>query len=483
MMSKVVGFVVLLIGLLGPAGTRPAEANCVLTTGGGVKCWGANLGDGTLNTSSTPVDVPGLTSGVIQITQSFGHTCVLTAAGGVKCWGLNRNGQLGNGTATSEPPFIIPTPVDVVGLSSGVVQISAGSFHTCAVTTTHNLKCWGRNGFGELGNGAPGSFETAPVDAHLITDVSQVNAAGNFTCALNTSGGVKCWGFNASGELGDDSVTQLPPFFNPMPVDVVGLTSGVVQISGKGSYTCALTSAGAVKCWGDNLVGQIGTRNSNPFFFDVPRDIPTLTSGVAAISSGGNHNCVVTTSGGAKCWGQNLAGEVGNGTFQFAIACCSVDPPDDVIGLTSGVAQISLLGRTSCALTTGGGVKCWGINNAGQLGNGTTTPGTFGGIATPVDVVGLSSGVVALWDSKPISLAPPMTLSGFYAPVEMAGVLNSRKGGSTVPIRFEVFQRSTELTDPSIVVQPLTATQAPCSRSPVDNIELEATGGTTLRYD
>jgi alpha-tubulin suppressor-like RCC1 family protein len=82
----------------------------------------------------------------------------------------------------------------------------------------------------------------------------------------------------------------------------------------------------------------------------------------------------VTTSGGAKCWGQNLSGQVGDGTFQFAIACCSVDPPVDVIGLTSGVARITTHGAISCALTTDGAVKCWGTNNLGQLGNGTTTP-------------------------------------------------------------------------------------------------------------
>src|SRR5262245_29917158 len=103
---QLVGLVVLLIGLLfGPGASRPAEATCVLTTGGGVKCWGANVGDGTLNPSPTPVDVPGLTSGVIQITHGGAHTCVLTAKGGVKCWGENREGQLGNGTFTSQPPF------------------------------------------------------------------------------------------------------------------------------------------------------------------------------------------------------------------------------------------------------------------------------------------------------------------------------------------------------------------------------------------
>jgi alpha-tubulin suppressor-like RCC1 family protein len=198
-MSKVVGFVLLLIGLLvGPGASRSAEAMCVLTSTGGVKCWGANLGDGTLNTSATPVDVPGLTSGVIQITDG-GATCVLTAAGGVKCWGYNGSGQVGNGTITSQSPFIVPSPVDVVGLSNGVVQIAAGASHTCAVTTMRTVKCWGSNGDGELGTGTSGPPVPTPVDVTGLTEIAQVSAGTDFTCALSTSGGVKCWGWNDKG--------------------------------------------------------------------------------------------------------------------------------------------------------------------------------------------------------------------------------------------------------------------------------------------
>ena len=116
---------------------------------------------------------------------------------------------------------------------------------------------------------------------------------------------------------------------------------------------------------------QIGTRDFNPFYFDQPHDIPTLTSGVAQVSVSGRHKCVVTTSGGAKCWGENRSGQVGDGTFQVAIGINTVDPPVDVIGLTSGVAQITADVLISCTLTTSGGVKCWGKNDLGQLGNGT----------------------------------------------------------------------------------------------------------------
>jgi hypothetical protein len=207
------------------------------------------------------VDVVGLTSGVATVAAGWGHTCALTTAGGLKCWGNNGVGQLGDGTNTKRT-----TPVDVVGLTSGVATVAAGRDHTCAVTTAGGLKCWGWNNYGQLGDGTNTGPELCngypcsrtPVDVvGLTSGVAAVAAGGFHTCALTTAGGLKCWGWNNFGQLGDGTNTD-----RWTPVDVVGLTSGVATVAAGGgateAHTCAVTTAGGLKCWGDNWSGQLG---------------------------------------------------------------------------------------------------------------------------------------------------------------------------------------------------------------------------------
>jgi len=151
--------------------------------------------------------VPGLTSGVVQITES-NHACALTAAGGVKCWGFNRSGQLGNGTFTSVSPFIIPSPVDVIGLSNGVVQIAAGGNHTCAVTTMHTVD----PPVDVIGL----TSGVARITTHGAT-ASSLSSPASISCALTTDGAVKCWGTNNLGQLGNGTTTPSPRVPSPHP--------------------------------------------------------------------------------------------------------------------------------------------------------------------------------------------------------------------------------------------------------------------------
>jgi alpha-tubulin suppressor-like RCC1 family protein len=223
-------------------------------------------------------------------------------AGGVKCWGANVNGQLGDGSTASSD-----VPVDVAGLTSGVSAIAVGGEHTCALTSHGGLKCWGWNARGQLGIGTAIDSD-APVDVpRLAGAVSAVAAGGRHTCALMTAGGVRCWGYNEFGQLGDGTTTD-----RPMPVDVVGLPSSIRAITTGGNFSCALKTDGRVACWGLNAAGQLGdgTYMDSP----APVDVAGLASGVSTIADGFYHACGVTTDGGVTCWGGNESGQLGIGT-------------------------------------------------------------------------------------------------------------------------------------------------------------------------
>ena len=329
---------------------------CALTSTGGVKCWGANdfgqLGDGTTTPRSTPVDVVGLTSGVVAIAAGGQRTCALTSAGGVKCWGSNVFGGVGDGTTVDRL-----TPVDVSGLTSGVASIAAGAFHTCAVTTGGAAKCWGGNEFGELGNGTT-IASVVPVDVvGLSSGVVAITAGGRQTCVVTTAGAAKCWGHNASGQLGDGG-----GYNRSTPVDVAGLSSGVVDIAAGGRHTCAETSTGGLKCWGRNDFGQVGDGTETDRI--TPVDVQGYGTGTAEVATGRWHTCGLTTAGAVRCWGDVTGdGDVG-------------DPhtltPTAVVGLGSGVVSIAAGEGHTCAVMSNGGVRCFGNNVDGKLGNGTT---------------------------------------------------------------------------------------------------------------
>ena len=174
---------------------------------GGVKCWGWNqlgqLGNGTTISRATPVDVSGLRSGVRGISAGYMFTCALTGAGGVKCWGDNSNGKLGDGTKITRL-----TPVDVIGLNTGGQAISVGAWHTCVMMAQAKVKCWGSNGYGELGDGTRLDRRTPVETVGLSTAVRGVSVGGGHSCAVLADGAVQCWGWNQYGQLGDGTTTD-----------------------------------------------------------------------------------------------------------------------------------------------------------------------------------------------------------------------------------------------------------------------------------
>jgi alpha-tubulin suppressor-like RCC1 family protein len=342
------------------------------------------------------------------------HTCALSPSGGVRCWGDNEYGQLGDGTTTHRR-----TPVDVVGLTGGVSAIAAGMYHTCAAMAVGGVKCWGENRFGGLGDGTT-TQRLTPVDViGLKGTVSALAAGWGHTCAAISGGGVKCWGDDRGGQLGDGMYTT--DIGRLTPVDVIGLKSGVSALAAAEDRTCAVTSDGEAKCWGAGFFGELG--NGSASWSLTPGDVRGLTSGVSVITAGDYHTCAVTSTGGVKCWGLNDFDELGIGESNVTSLMDALNSgsltsgskliPVDVIGLSGGVKAISAGGRHTCVVTSDGGVKCWGDNRSAQLGDGTIAIDVAGeayGKGTPVDVSGLASGVIAISAGDAHTCA--LTLSG-----------------------------------------------------------------------
>jgi len=232
---------------------------------------------------------------------------------------------------------------------------------------------WGKNTSGQLGNGTT-TDTPVPVDViGLATGVIAVATGGSHSCAVTIWGGAKCWGANGSGQLGNLTLVD-----SSIPTDSPLLTTGVAAITAGASHTCALMTTDGVKCWGQNTNGQLGNNSTSNSL--IPVDALTLTAGVRTIRASGNTSCALTLWGTAKCWGQNSYGQVGNGST------ADVWMPFDVLTLAGAVA-IGAGGPHGCALTGEGGVRCWGYNGYGQLGDGSTTSATFPGNVNDVDAM------------------------------------------------------------------------------------------------
>lgn len=340
---------------------------------GTVSAWGYNgfgqLGDGTLATSATPVQVNGL-SGVSEVTASDLSSYALTSAGTVYAWGDNTFGQLGDGTAVSST-----IPVQVSGLSN-VEQVAAGNDHVLALNADGTVDAWGLNNAGQLGDGTTVSSAT-PVAVPGLANVVQVAAGGvpkfaGQSAALKSDGTVWTWGYGKQGQLGlgSDSSTSVP-------AQVPGLT-GIVQIAANGANTYALKSDGTVYAWGDDTYGQIGNAGAGQ-----KQDTPLQAniSGVESIAAGGTVALAIKTDGTVWAWGDNNTGQLGDG----AVCGKTCTTPVQAIGLTS-TGAIAGGYVHSLAETTDGTVWAWGDNSAGELGDGTAIPS-----AVPEAVAGVTA--------------------------------------------------------------------------------------------
>ena len=307
---------------------------------------------------------------ITAITAGSYHACAITSGGGLMCWGANYSGQLGDGSTTDRL-----AAVPVVGLASGVAALAAGEGHTCAVMSTGAVKCWGSNEAGQLGDGSMTQSLT-PVDVvGLPTGVRAIAAGwGGHTCAITAEGGVKCWGNNGAGQLGDGTMTS------SLTPSSVGLLQWYRAIVAGGFQTCALTSAGGVKCWGT----VVTYRQRLPVPDTVPVDVVGLFSGVTSIAAGDGYTCAITASGRVLRWARTRA-------------ACSGKTPRRTASSRSrsrtsstGSARSPPGSPTSAAPRAAAG-SMLGLEHVGQLGDGTTVDSP-----SPVAVSGLTSGVTAI---------------------------------------------------------------------------------------
>ena len=349
---------------------------CGLATGGTAYCWGFNgygqLGDGTsgngdLNDQSADRNAPVAVSGGRSFTAlvaGFSHTCGLAPGGTAYCWGRNSEGQLGDGTSGSGTDRLVP-----VAVSGGrtFTALVAGAQHTCGLVSGGTAYCWGWNAGGQLGDGTTGTDRLAPVDVTGGRTYTALVAGDSHTCGLVSGGTAYCWGWNASGQLGDGSNSAN----RTAPVAVSGGLTFTALVAG-GLQTCGLVSGGTAYCWGSNWAGQLGdgTSGTSSNLNSANRTAPVAVSGgrtFTALVAGYTHTCGLVSGGTAYCWGYNGAGQLGDGT-----SGTNRTAPVAVSGGRTFTALVAGWSHT-CGLVSGGTAYCWGDNNSGQLGDGSRT--------------------------------------------------------------------------------------------------------------
>lgn len=304
------------------------------------------------------------------------HTCALFDDRTVWCWGGNRDGLLGNGVATDKSEQMIR----VAGVNSAV-DIAVGINFSCAVLADGTVRCWGGNDRGQLGNGTT-TESGIPVTVEGVTDATDVvaGADGWHACALLHDGTIRCWGYNDDGQLGNGTTDNVL-----VPVAVRDIDSAVA-LAASDVHTCALLNTGRVRCWGSNTHGQLGDGTQ------VSSSIPVTVQGLQSvidIGAGSRNTCAVLENGRVYCWGLNKYGQLGNGTRTTALT------PIAVPGIHAATSvDIGGIGHV-CVLLRNGGIRCWGFNHAGQVGNGKvddqSIPYEKAKDQAPADVVGISN--------------------------------------------------------------------------------------------
>uniref|UniRef100_UPI00048990A2 RCC1 domain-containing protein n=1 Tax=Salinispora fenicalii TaxID=1137263 RepID=UPI00048990A2 len=327
--------------------------------------WGNNsdgeLGDGTTTDSSTPVavDLPADTT-ITAIAAGTAYGLALTSAGTVLAWGDNSAGQLGDGTTTdSSTPVAVDLPAGTT-----ITAVAAGDRHSLALTSTGTMLAWGENFIGQLGDGTT-TRRSTPVAVNLPTGttITAVAAGDRHSLALTSTGTMLAWGENFIGQLGDGTTTRRS---TPVAVNLPTGTT-ITAVAAGDRHSLALTSTGTVLAWGDNSAGQLGDGTLTDSSTPVAVDLPAGTT-ITTVAAGAYHSLALTSADTLLAWGYNIFGQLGDGTTTDKSTPVAVDlPAGTTITTVSGGARHTL------AVTSADTLLAWGHNNFGQLGDGSTT--------------------------------------------------------------------------------------------------------------
>ena len=336
----------------------------------------------------------------VQIALGSYHTCVRYQEGSVKCFGLGLTGQLGQGAMMNlaDTPSTLGGNLPFVDLGTGRTAslIAVGFTHTCALLDNATVKCWGQNTYGELGAGSATNLGSAP--NQMGNNLSSVNlgtgrtatkifAFGNESCAILDNAAVKCWGRNTYGQLGQGDTVNRGSAASQLGDSLLAINLGAgrtaVKLTGGANHVCALLDNSTVKCFGSSFYGQLGyenTLNVGDVVGSMGDSLLALNLGpgrtVLSIAGGHSHNCALLDNGNVKCWGRNQFGQLGAG---------DVANRGDVVGTMGDslpalpfsdgfIPNQLIIGRdASCGLTATNTARCWGSAFYGASGGGQTT--------------------------------------------------------------------------------------------------------------
>ena len=320
------------------------------------------------------------TKGAVQVAVGWYHVCALSTAGDVHCWGRNNYGQLGQGNTVQIGDDELPNAIPKVDLGAKALSLAAGENHTCAIVEGGKVRCWGRSNVGQLGLASVQSIGDneqpwSVADVPIGGPVTAIVAGREHNCVLMAGGKVRCWGGGTFGQLGYGNTNHVGDNETPASAGDVAVGGPVKQLSAGENFTCALLESGKVRCWGQGASGTLGYGNvDNVGDDELPESVgPIQIVDATFLASGRRHSCIIAGDKSVRCWGLGSNGQLGMSSTQ-SIGDNETPLQAGFVNMQNDKAVSLALGySSSCALLEGGKVRCWGNNTYGQLGIGNVT--------------------------------------------------------------------------------------------------------------